>query len=228
MTARSLVSRGSAVCAIGWGAIRKMDAGKVEIGLAPHGSVCLCRFVQARPKDCTPISSCRPNSVRHFASFPSVIFACLTAGPAWEKTTLARKRKRDTPVFSGSDSPGTGSNDLVDLPPRAAGHRIRWSVERVTQLLCRSGPRPLDVSASCSGKRTARERLLDSIMQAIARGEESEALGFAECWSPSAKRRGWSDGRNRSHVTGRRLPDLSSGLLAPRLPFGHRDTFQMA
>jgi len=84
---------------------------------------------------------------------------------------------------------------VVDLLSRAAGHRIRWSVERVTQVPCRSGRRPLDVSAPCSGKRTARERLLDSMMQAIARGEESQALGFAECWSPSAKRRGWPDGR---------------------------------
>ena len=27
------------------------------------------------------------------------------------------------------------ANDVIDLPPRAEGHRIRWSVERVTQLL---------------------------------------------------------------------------------------------
>lgn len=72
------------------------------------------------------------------------------------------------------------ANDVVDLPPRAAGRQIRWSVERVTQLLCRSGRRPLDVSAPCSVKRTSQERLLDSMMQAIARGDQSEALGFAE------------------------------------------------
>ncbi|MBU0668462.1 MAG: hypothetical protein KKE77_05495 [Alphaproteobacteria bacterium] len=72
------------------------------------------------------------------------------------------------------------ANDVIDFPPRAAGHQIRWSVERVIQLLCRAGRRPLDVSAPCSGRRTAQERLLDSMMQAIARGEEGEALGFAE------------------------------------------------
>ena len=75
------------------------------------------------------------------------------------------------------------ANDVIDFPPRAAGHQIRWSVERVIQLLCRAGRRPLDVSAPCSGRRTAQERLLDSMMQAIARGEEGDepvALDLAQ------------------------------------------------
>lgn len=72
------------------------------------------------------------------------------------------------------------ANDVIDLPPRAEGHRIRWSVERVTQLLSRSGRRPLDVGTPCSMRRTPQERLLESMMQAIARGEESKALGLAE------------------------------------------------
>jgi hypothetical protein len=77
-------------------------------------------------------------------------------------------------------APMQPANDVIDLPPRAAGRQIRWSVERVTQLLSRAGRRPLEVSAPCSLKRTSQERLLESMMQAIARGEESQALGFAE------------------------------------------------
>lgn len=72
------------------------------------------------------------------------------------------------------------ANDVVDLPPRALGHQIRWSVERVMHLLCHAGRRPLDVGAPCSVKRTSQERLLESMMQAIARGDECGALGYAE------------------------------------------------
>ncbi len=72
------------------------------------------------------------------------------------------------------------ANDIVDLPPRAAGHHVRWSVERITHLLSSAGRRPLDIGAPGSSKRTAQERLIDSMMQAIASGEETKALGFAE------------------------------------------------
>lgn len=72
------------------------------------------------------------------------------------------------------------ANDVVDLPPRAAGNQIRWSVERVMQLLGHAGRRPLDVGAPCSARRTAQERLLESMMQALARGDETGALGYAE------------------------------------------------
>lgn len=72
------------------------------------------------------------------------------------------------------------ANDIIDLPPRAAGHQIRWSVERIATLLCHAGRRPLEVHAPGSTKRTRQEQLIDSMMQALARGERSQALGFAE------------------------------------------------
>lgn len=72
------------------------------------------------------------------------------------------------------------ANDVVDLPPRAAGRQVHWSTERLMQLLAIAGRRPLDINSPCSPQRTAQERMLDSLMDALARQDEERALRVAE------------------------------------------------